>query len=118
MAEWIGRTTSGPQFQTTASLNIRQSLSASHGAHSLKFGGELLNVETGIRDVSSLLGQFNFTGRFTGVNGTWVNSVADLLLGFPSQYQQDSNTVFNIYQHMYFGFLQDDLQESKNLPLN
>src|SRR3954454_13039225 len=116
--ERIGRTTSQPQFQTPRSLNIRQSFAWNHGAHALKFGGELLNVETGIRDVSSLLGQFNFTGRFTGVNGTWVNSVADLLLGFPSQYQQDSNTVFNIYQHMYFGFLQDDWKVSKKLTLN
>ena len=43
----IGRTTSVPQFQTPRSLNIRQSLSLSRGAHSLKFGGELLNVRNG-----------------------------------------------------------------------
>jgi len=116
--ERIGRTTSQPQFQTPRSMNIRESFSWNLGAHALKLGAELLNVETGIRDVSSLLGQFNFTGRFTGVNGTWVNSVADLLLGFPSQYQQDSNTVFNIYQHMYFGFVQDDWKVSKKLTLN
>ena len=79
----IGRTTSVPQFQTPRSLNIRESVSWSRGAHSLKFGGELLNVETGIRDVSSLLGNFDFTGRFTGVNGRWENALADLLLGFP-----------------------------------
>jgi hypothetical protein len=116
--ERIGRTTSQPQFQTPRSMNIRESFAWNHGAHALKFGAELLNVETGIRDVSSLLGQFNFTGRFTGVNGTWPNSVADMLLGFPSQYQQDSNTVFNIYQHMYFGFLQDDWKVNQKLTLN
>jgi hypothetical protein len=116
--ERIGRTTSQPQFQTPRSMNIRQSFSWNLGAHALKLGAELLNVETGIRDVSSLLGQFNFTGRFTGVNGNWANSVADLLLGFPSQYQQDSNTVFNIYQHMYFGFLQDDWKINKKLTLS
>ena len=116
--ERIGRTTSQPQFQTPRSMNVRESFAWNQGAHSLKFGAELLNVETGIRDVSSLLGQFNFTGRFTGVNGNWANSVADMLLGFPSQYQQDSNTVFNIYQHMYFGFLQDDWKVSQKLTLN
>jgi outer membrane receptor protein involved in Fe transport len=116
--ERIGRTTSQPQFQTPRSMNIRESFAWNQGAHALKFGAELLNVETGIRDVSSLLGQFNFTGRFTGVNGNWANSVAEMLLGFPSQYQQDSNTVFNIYQHMYFGFLQDDWKVSQKLTLN
>jgi hypothetical protein len=44
--------------------------------------------------------------------------VADLLLGFPSQYQQDSNTTFNIYQHMYFGFIQDDWKVTRKLTLN
>jgi hypothetical protein len=116
--ERIGRTTSQPQFQTPRSLNIRESLAMTRGAHGLKFGAELLNVKTGIRDVSSLLGQFNFSGRFTGGNGTWPNAVADLLLGFPSQYQQDSNTVFNIYQHMYFLFLQDNWNVNRRLTLN
>src|SRR5215470_8964311 len=55
----LGRTTSQPQFQTPRSFNLRESLAMTHGAHDLKFGAELLNVKTGIRDVSSLLGQFN-----------------------------------------------------------
>src|SRR5882672_1300108 len=114
----IGRTTSVPQFQTPRSLNVRESVSWSHGAHALRFGGELLNVETGIRDISSLLGQFNFTGRFTGVNGRWENSLADLLLGFPTRYQQDSDTTFNVYQHMYFVFVQDDWKITRKLTLN
>jgi hypothetical protein len=114
----LGRTTSVPQFQTPRSMNLRESVAWTHGVHSIRFGGELLNVDTGIRDVSSLLGQFDFTGRFTGVNGTWENALADLLLGFPSRYQQDSNTTFEIYQHMYFLFLQDDWKISRKLTLN
>jgi len=114
----IGRTTSVPQFQTPRSLNLRQSLSASHGSHALKFGGELLNVETGIRDVSALIGNFNYSGRFTGVNGRWENAVADLLLGFPTRYQQDSDTTFNMYQRMYFLFVQDDWKITRKLTLN
>jgi hypothetical protein len=114
----IGRTTSVPQFQTPRSMNIRESVAWNHGAHALRFGGELLNVDTGIRDVSSLLGQFDFTGRFTGANGRWENSLADLLLGFPSRYQQDSNTTFEIYQHLYFAFVQDDWKVTRKLTLN
>ena len=114
----IGRTTSVPQFQTPRSLNLRESFAWNRGAHAFKFGGELLNVDTGIRDVSSLLGQFDYSGRFTGGNGIWENSLADLLLGFPSRYQQDSNTTFEIYQHLYFGYVQDDWKVSRKLTLN
>jgi hypothetical protein len=114
----IGRTTSVPQFQTPRSYNLRESFGWNQGAHALKFGGELLFVETGIRDVSSLLGNFDFSGRFTGVNNRWENALADLLLGFPSRYQQDSNTTFDIYQHMYFVFVQDDWKLTRKLTLN
>ncbi|HYO81037.1 MAG TPA: TonB-dependent receptor [Bryobacteraceae bacterium] len=114
----LGRTTSVPQFQTPRSNNFRESLSMNKGAHSVRFGGEVLLVETGIRDVSSLLGNFDFSGRFTGVNARWENAIADLLLGFPSRYQQDSNTTFDIYQRMYFGYLQDDWKITRNLSLN
>ena len=114
----LGRTTSVPQFQTPRSYNFRQSFAVMKGAHSIRAGGELLFVQTGIRDVSSLLGNFTFSGRFTGVNARWENAIADLLLGFPSQYQQDSNTSFDIYQRMYFGYLQDDWKVTRNLSLN
>ena len=114
----IGRTTSVPQLQTPRSLNIRESVTWSHGPHAFKFGLEFLNVDTSIRDISSLLGQFNYSGRFTGGNGIWENSLADLLLGFPSQYQQDSNTIFDVYQHMYFLFAQDDWKITRKLTLN
>lgn len=114
----LGRTTSVPQFQTPRSYNFRQSLSSNSGSHSMRFGGEMLFVETGIRDVSSLLGNFDFTGRFTGVNARWENAIADLLLGFPSRYQQDSNTTFDIYQRMYFGYFQDDWRIARGFTLN
>jgi len=114
----IGRTTSVPQFQTPRSYDFRDSFAWTRGSHGLKFGGELLHVQTGIRDVSALLGQFNFTGRFTGQNGTYQGGVADLLLGFPTRYRQDSNTSFNQWQKMYFAFVQDDWQVNSKLTLN
>lgn len=114
----IGRTTSVPQFQTPRSYNFREGVSWVRGGHTLKFGGELLFVKTGVRDVSSLLGNFDFSGRFTGINGRWENAIADLLLGFPTRYQQDSDTTFNLYQNMYFGYVQDDWKIARRLTLN
>jgi len=114
----IGRTTSVPQFQTPRSVDFREALGWTQGNHALKFGGEFLHVQTGIRDVSTLLGQFNFNGRFTGQNGQYQGAVADLLLGFPDRYRQDSNTVFNQWQKMYFFYAQDDWKVSPKLTLN
>jgi hypothetical protein len=114
----IGRTTSVPQFQTPRSYNFREAVSWNRGAHALRLGGELLFARTGVRDIGSLLGNFDFSGRFTGVNGRWENALADLLLGFPTRYQQDSDTVFNLYQDMYFLFVQDDWKVTRTLTLN
>ncbi len=114
----IGRTTSVPQFQTPRSIDFRHSVSWTRSAHALKLGGEALHVQTGIRDVSSLLGNFDYSGRFTGQNGQYQGGIADLLLGFPSRYQQDSNTVFNQWQKMYFLFAQDDWRVNSKLTLN
>ena len=114
----IGRTTSVPQFQTPRSGNLRSSLAMNRGEHAVKFGGEFLHVQTGIRDVSSLLGNFDYSGRFSGQNGTFQGAVADLLMGFPTRYQQDSNTVFNQWQKMYFLFVQDDWKVRRNFTLN
>jgi hypothetical protein len=114
----IGRTTSVPQFQTPRSYDFRESVTWARGAHAIKFGGEFLHVQTGIRDVSTLLGAFTFSGRFTGQNGQYQGGIADLLLGFPTRYQQDSNTVFNQWQKMYFFYVQDDWKLRPNLTLN
>ncbi len=114
----IGRTTSVPQFQTPRSVDFREALSWTRGAHALKLGGEFLHVQTGIRDISTLLGRFNFNGRFSGQNGTYQGSIADILLGFPDRYRQDSNTVFNMFQKMYFFYAQDDWKVNSKLTLN
>jgi hypothetical protein len=114
----IGRTTSVPQFQTPRSYDYRGSVAWNRSSHAWKFGAELLHVQTGIRDVSTLLGQFNFTGRFTGQNNDYQGAIADLLLGFPTRYRQDSNTVFNQSQTMYFLFVQDNWKVTSRLALN
>ena len=107
-----------PQFQTPRSLNFRESFCHGPGCARLRFGGELLNVETGIRDVSSLLGNFDFTGRFTGVNGNVGErrrrSAARLSHPVPAGFEYD-------LQHLpahVFRFVQDDWKVTRKLTLN
>ena len=118
----IGRTTSQPQFQTPRSYDFRESIALSRSNHALKFGAEVLQVSTGIRDISALLGRFTFSGRFSGqTSGAgpgYQGGVADLLMGLPTQYAQDSNTVFHQSQRMYFLFAQDDWKATRKLTLN
>jgi hypothetical protein len=40
------------------------------------------------------------------------------IAGLPSSYAQDSDTTFDIYQRMYFLFVQDDWKVSRKLTLN
>ncbi len=114
----IGRTTSVPQFQTPRSFNLRDSYAWTQGNHGMKFGGELIHVQTGIRDVSALIGAFTYSGRFTGQNGQYQGGIADLLLGFPTRYSQDSDTTFNQWQKIWSVFAQDDWKVNSKLTLN
>lgn len=114
----LGRTTSVPQFQTPRSYDFRDAITINRGAHVFKFGGEFLHVQTGILDVGSLLGNFDFSGRFSNQNGQWQGAIADLLMGFPTRYQQDSRTVFNMFQRMVFTYFQDDWKVNRRLTVN
>ena len=48
-----------------------------HGAHEMKFGGELMNIWSGFSVGQNSVGAWSFSGAYSG------NSIADLLLGYP-----------------------------------
>jgi Carboxypeptidase regulatory-like domain/TonB dependent receptor len=108
----VGRHTSTPQFQTPRSWNPRWTFSWSRGAHFIKFGGELLHVQTRINDLNATIGRMNFENRFTN------RAVGDLLLGLPSQLALTSLTVTDQGQDMQFYFVQDDYRLTSKLTLN
>jgi hypothetical protein len=114
----IGRSTSVPAFNTPQTYDFRQSLDWTRGAHNLKFGFENEYLAVGISDNGALLGSFSFSGRFSGQNGSYQGGIADLLLGFPSTYSQDSNAIFNRYQRTYSAYAQDDWKVTRKLTLN
>src|SRR5262245_59510906 len=109
----IGRHTSTPQFQTPRAWDFKGSLSYLRGRHFMKYGGELLFVDTGIRDINALIGNMNFNnGLFTG------RAVGDLLLGLPQRLALTSNSVFHQSQRLQFLYAQDDFKVSQRLTLN
>ena len=56
----IGRHTSTPQFQTPRSYDYKVALSNLRGHHFMKYGYELLHVNTRIRDINALIGNMTF----------------------------------------------------------
>jgi hypothetical protein len=108
----VGRHTSTPQFQTPRSWNPRWTFSWSRGAHFIKFGGEILHVQTKINDLNATIGRMNFENRFTN------RAVGDLLLGLPSQLALTSVTIMDQGQDMQFYFVQDDYRLTPKLTVN
>jgi TonB dependent receptor len=108
----VGRHTSTPQFQTPRSWNPRATFSLNRGAHLIKFGGEILHVDTRINDLNATVGRMNFENRFTN------RAVGDLLLGLPSQLALTSYTVMDQGQDMQFYFVQDDYRMTSTLTVN
>ena len=114
----MGRSTSVPAWNTPQGYDFRESIAWTRGAHALKLGFEYEYLTTGISDNGSTLGSLSFSGRFTGQNGSYAGGIADLLLGFPTGYSQDSNSIYNRYQDVYSAYAQDDWKITNNLTLN
>jgi hypothetical protein len=108
----VGRHTSTPQFQTPRSWNPRATFSWNRGLHFLKFGAEILRVQTRINDLNATIGSMSFQNRFTN------RAVGDLLLGLPTSLALTSFTVMDQEQDMQFYFIQDDYKITSKLTLN
>jgi hypothetical protein len=109
--------------------DISDTLSIVHGRHTIALGGEyrhwLLNRDGG----ADFLGNFFFSGIFTGgVNAVPQNAVADSLLGYYNEAQAFQPAAFSVpgqpgnphaYVHSYFApFFQDNWKVSPRLTLN
>jgi trimeric autotransporter adhesin len=90
------------------------------GGHSYKIGADyrLLGVKAESFGASS--GSFTFNGQFTAVNPTSNvrNSIADLLLGYPSSGSFTRNTKVNNFVTYASGYFQDDWRATNKLTLN
>jgi hypothetical protein len=107
----LGQAIAGP-IAGTNFYSIRDTVSTTHGKHTLKFGGEqVLN-----KDVQQTLlnnyGVFSFTGTKTG------NALSDFLLGLPVTMNQDApvTALDNYWQTGLFA--QDDWRVTHNFTLN
>jgi hypothetical protein len=109
----IGNTSAAPALLINEDVELTDSVSWVHGAHSFKAGAEYLRLQYLNRTWFQAQGGFTFSGIFTG------NSAADFLLGLPQtlsistpQLEQGG------LEHSSYYFFQDDWRINRKLTLN
>jgi hypothetical protein len=82
------------------------------GPHSIKAGGQITRIQFNFRSEFFSAGGFTVDGSFTG------NAYADLLLGLPSSFSQNSVSEGAARNSVYSFFAQDDFKVNRRLTLN
>lgn len=124
----VGDNTTYPIYRHTNTYQIEDQLAIDRGAHQLKIGGEVRELQ--LNGALSLFtrGSLSFSGAVTGqgpasecsdTGVTCGNALADLLLGYPSFGLQSQAAVsINMRSQAYAAYVQDDWRISRNLTLN
>jgi hypothetical protein len=105
---WVPETIAENVYQ------LADTLSWTHGKHSLKFGADFRRQQRNFFQQTAPSGLLNFSGNYTG------NGLADALLGIPLSTLQDH--LFGIVDPTRYWdlseFVQDDIRVTPNLTLN
>jgi hypothetical protein len=100
--------------------HVLDSLTIVRGRHTIKLGGEMRPSKN--RDVlrASISGRFTFNRGLTGIQGNTQtgNSIATMLLGGVSNFEQVSTPVLERSSRYYGGFIQEDWAVRPGLTLN
>ncbi len=114
---------SGQADRTYYSWGVNGALTRLAGSHSLKTGADyrILGIDALAHGASA--GSYTFNGQFTGSNAnnpsaTSRNSIADLLLGYPSAGSITLNSRFDDFVKYYGFFVQDDWRATEKLTVN
>jgi hypothetical protein len=102
---------------------LADTLSWTHGKHSLKFGADFRRQQRNFFQQTAPSGWLQFNGQYTNNPADTTslkNPLADTLLGFPSFTEQD-HLFGNVDPTRYWDlseFVQDDIRVTPNLTLN
>ena len=98
--------------QTPSSSDFHATAVWTRGAHVLQFGSDVQFDRLYTLDASFTPGTWTFNGQRTGV------LLADVVLGLPSQFQQDSGRTNDLRESKYHFWIQDDWKVRPRLTLN
>jgi hypothetical protein len=115
----------GPIFYRDRQFQYSGNATWVHGAHSVRFGAELMQLSYNHFETGSAPGQFTFNGNATTIPGgksaTLYNSYAQFLLGLPSGMNHEllpfDNNRLIAYSHNYGFYGQDQWQATRSLTV-
>ncbi len=114
-------------LQIPNALVVADSVSWTHGRHSLKFGFDWRSYQYSLESTGQQSPAYVFNSRETqfaptsqnSSAGTTGDSIASFLLGLPDQESLTVSSHFSRWgQNYYAAFVQDDLKARRNLTLN
>jgi Carboxypeptidase regulatory-like domain/TonB dependent receptor-like, beta-barrel len=109
----LGSNTTTPESGAVNTFQLADTVTQVHGNHLIAYGADLRSVMRGNFSINSLIrGQFDFLGAVTG------NSVADALLGLPTDWINGSQEYISGHLGEYDFFGQDTWKVSPKLTLN
>ena len=100
---------------------ISDSVSYTHGRHTLKFGGDVRRQQLNVNFHFDIGGNFNFrsnqTGNTSDFNQGWP--IASMLTGRPEFSFNSLQTIAPSFEYLFAaGFIQDDIKVTPKLTLN
>jgi outer membrane receptor protein involved in Fe transport len=110
----VGFSEQGPTDFVDTTFGFSDALTYVHGRHNWKMGAGISAYRDNTVFDFIVNGEFDF---FAGGAGT-DNSLADFVLGIPSQYFQYPHAPSNIRSKSYYGFVQDEWRLTKRLTLD
>ena len=108
----LGFSEQGPTKLVDNTFGFTDTLSLIRGKHNFKAGGGISAYQDNTVFDFIVNGEFDFNGSASG------NSLADFLIGAPTQYFQSPAAPSNIRSKSYYGFFQDEWRVTKRLSLN
>jgi len=103
----------GPHIRYDNHFTYTDNLAYTKGTHKMKMGFESKRTAPNLHLTGFAAGQFNFENRYTG------NSIADMLLGYPTVTIREQGDIDNYERSWHFsGYLQDDWRVNNRLTLN
>lgn len=108
----LGFSEQGPTALINNTFGFSDTLSYIRGKHNFKIGAGVSAYQNNTVFDFIVNGEFDFNGSASG------NSLADFLLGAPTQYFQSPAAPSNIRSKSYYGFFQDEWRLTKRLSLN